>query len=73
MIWKAAGSNPMKWFWFFFNVLWADRITIRKSFSCSPFFMMTGAHPILPLDIQEATWLVELLGQILTTAELIGF
>ena len=73
MIWKATGSNPTKWFWFCFHVLWADRITIQKSFGCSPFFMTTGVHPILPLDIQEATWLVELPGQILTTAKLIGF
>jgi hypothetical protein len=35
--------------------------------------MTTGAHPILPLDIQEATWLVEFPGRILSTAELIGF
>jgi hypothetical protein len=73
MLWKATGGNPAKWFWFFFLVLWADRITIRKYFGCSPFFMTTGAHPILPLDIQEATWLVELPGRILSTAELIGF
>jgi hypothetical protein len=73
MLWKATGGNPAKWFWFFFHVLWADRITIRKYFGCSPFFMTTGAHPILPLDIQEATWLVELPGRVLSTAELIGF
>src|SRR5271168_3876058 len=35
--------------------------------------MVTGAHPVLPLDIEEATWLVELPGRILSTAELIGF
>jgi len=35
--------------------------------------MVTGAHPILPLNIQEATWLVELPGRILLTAELIGY
>lgn len=35
--------------------------------------MTMGAHLILPLDIQEATWLVELPGQILSTAELTGF
>ena len=73
MLWKATGGNPAKWFWFFFHVLWADRITVRKYFGCSPFFMTTGAHPILPLDIQEATWLVELPGRVLSTAELIGF
>jgi len=73
MLYKATGGNPLKWFWFFHHVLWADRITVRKSYSCSPFFMMTGAHPILPLDILEATWLVKLPGRVLTTAELIGF
>ena len=35
--------------------------------------MVTGAHPILSLDIQEATWLVGLPGQILTIAEMIGY
>jgi hypothetical protein len=73
MLWKATGGSPAKWFWFFFLVLWADRITVRKYFGCSPFFMTTGAHPILPLDIQEATWLVEIPGRVLSTAELIGF
>src|SRR5271163_1114688 len=35
--------------------------------------MVTGAHPVLPLDIEEATGLVEVPGRILSTAELIGF
>ena len=73
MLYKATGGNPSKWYWFFHHVMWADRVSIRKGFGCSPFFMVTGAHPILPLDIQEATWLVELPGRILTTAEMIGY
>ena len=73
MLYKATGGNPSKWFWFFHHVMWADRVSIRKGFGCSPFFMVTGAHPILPLDIQEATWLVELPGRVLSTAELIGY
>jgi hypothetical protein len=72
-LFKATGGNPAKWFWFFFLVLWADRITIRKGLGCSPYFMVTGAHPILPLDIEEATWLVELPGRVLTDSEVIGF
>ena len=35
--------------------------------------MTTGVHPILPLDIQEATWLVELSDRVLSTAEFIGY
>jgi hypothetical protein len=73
MLYKATGGNPSKWFWFFHHVMWSDRMSIRKGYGCSPFFMVTGAHPILPLDIQEATWLVELPGRPLTTAELIGY
>jgi hypothetical protein len=53
--------------------MWADMVSGRKSYECSPFFMVTAAHPILPLDIQEATWLVELPGRNLTMAELIGY
>src|SRR5271163_1918395 len=73
MLYKVTDGNPAKWFWFFLFILWADRVTVRKRFGCSPFFMVTGAHPILPLDIEEATWLVELPGRILSTAELMGF
>ena len=35
--------------------------------------MVTGMHPILPLDVQEATWLVKLPDHVLTTEELIGY
>src|SRR5271168_1032182 len=73
MLYKVTDGNPTKWFWFFLFILWADRVTVRKRFGCSPFFMVTGAHPVLPLDIEEATWLVEVPGRILSTAELIGF
>ena len=57
MLYKATGGNPSKWF--FHHVMWADRVSIKKGLGCSPFFMFTGAHPVLPLDIQEATWQVE--------------
>ena len=35
--------------------------------------MVTGAYPVLPLNIQEATLLVELPGRVLSTAELVGY
>ncbi len=40
---------------------------------CSPFFAVTGTHPVLPLDIVEATWLVKYPGHMLTTEEVIGY
>lgn len=70
---KATGGDLKRWWWFLKPVLWADRVTIRKSLGCSPYFLVTGAEPILPLDIVESTWLVKTPDRIWTLEELIGF
>ena len=70
---KAAKGQLSKWFWYLPHVLWADRITVRRRFGVSPFFLVTGAHPTIPLDILEATWLVKLPDRMLTRGELIGY
>jgi hypothetical protein len=70
---KATENDLSKWWWYLPIVRWADRITIRKGLGCSPYFIVTGAHPITPLDIVEATWLVKLPNRVLTTEELIGY
>jgi transposase InsO family protein len=70
---KATNGQLSKWFWYLPHVLWADHITARKRFGMSSFFLATGAHPTIPLDILEATWLVNLPNRILTRGELIGF
>jgi len=73
MLYKATGANnTSKWYWFLHAVLWADRTSIRKRMGCSPYFMLTGAHPVLPLDLMEATWLVEPPVGIISEEELIG-
>jgi len=72
-LYKATGGDVAKWFWFFYLVMWADCITVHKGLGYSPYFITTGAHPTLPLDIIEATWLVELPDGPLTTEELIGY
>ena len=73
MLYKATGmNNTNKWYWFLNAVLWADRVSIRKRLGCSPYFMVTGADPILPLDIKEATWLVRPPVGIISEEELIG-
>ena len=38
--------------------MWADRVTVRRRMGCSPYFAVTGTHPLLPLDIAEATYLL---------------
>ena len=74
MLYKAVGKEHLsRWYKFLPYVLWADRISIRKGTGCSPFFLVTGAQPLVPLDIQEATWLVMVPDRLLTTEELIGY
>jgi len=73
MLYKATGAkNTKHWYWFLHAVLWADRVSIRKRTGCSPYFMLTGAHPILPLDAKEATWLVDPPIGVISETELIG-
>jgi len=72
MLFKATGGEVKKWYRFLHYVTWADRITVRKRTGCSPYFMVTGAQPTLPLDIIEATWLVKYPERMLSRSELIG-
>jgi len=69
---KATGGSMKKWFWFLPQVIWADRVTVRRGLGCAPYFAVTGCHPVLPLDIVEATWLVEYPDHVISTAELVG-
>jgi len=69
---KATDGDLKRWFWFLPQVIWADRITVRRGLGCSPYFAVCGAHPVIPLDLEEATWLVEWPDTIVSTDELIG-
>ena len=73
MLYKATGAaNTNKWYWFLQSVLWADRTSIRKRLGHSPYYMITGLHPILPLDAAEATWLARPPTGVMTDEEMIG-
>jgi hypothetical protein len=71
-LYKATGGNLRQWVYFLAQVLWADRITIRRGMGCSPYFAVCGAHPTLPLDVAEATWMAEYPDHIISTDELVG-
>ena len=70
---KATGGDIKKWFYFLKPVLWAERVTAKRGFGCSPYFLATGAEPLLPFDIVESTWLVNPPDRILTHEELVGY
>jgi len=73
MLYKATKGDVSKWAWYLHHMIWADGITVRKGTGCSLYFMVTGAHPTIPLDIIEAMWLVKYPERMLSREELIEF
>ena len=70
-LFKAVDGVRSQWSKAVFTIFWADRITICRHMGCSPYFTATGTHPILPLDITEATYLLPLPTSTLSTTDLI--
>ena len=56
-IMKMCKGKESEWRKVVPQVLWAERVTIRKSTGYSPYYMVHGVHPLLPFDITEATYL----------------
>ena len=55
---KTCNNEHTKWVGMALLVFWVDCVTIRQSISYSPFFMAHGIEAVLPLDIEEATYLL---------------
>ncbi|KAI0037610.1 hypothetical protein FA95DRAFT_1672058 [Auriscalpium vulgare] len=68
---KAADGDQTQWARHAYSVFWSDRITTRRRMGCSPYFAVTGCHPLIPLDISEATYLQPPPTSILSTTDLI--
>ena len=52
--------------------MWANRVTVHRRMGCSPYFAITGTHPLLPLDIAEETYLLPLPDTPLSLTDLIA-
>ncbi|KDR81133.1 hypothetical protein GALMADRAFT_35229, partial [Galerina marginata CBS 339.88] len=71
-IFKACDGDQSKWPQVAHYVFWADRVTIRRRLGCSPYFALTGTHPLLPFDISEANYLLPPPDSVLSTTDLIS-
>jgi hypothetical protein len=71
-LFKVADGDQSKWASVAYSVFWADCVTIRKCMGCSPYFAVTGTHPLLPFDISEASYLLPPPDSVLTTTDLIA-
>ena len=71
-IMKTCKGDERKWRQVLPQVLWAERVTIRKSTGYSPYYLAHGVHPLLPFDILEATYLAPTQDFGITTEDLIA-
>jgi len=66
---KSGHGDIRRWHERLPFIMWADRITVRKSTGLSPFYALHGFEP---LDITHATFLLPDLSDKLTTVELLA-
>ena len=71
-LFKAVDGDQKRWSLGVHSVFWAERVTIRKRMGCSPYFAVTGSHPLIPLDISEATYLQPPPDSVLSSTDLIA-
>ncbi|KNZ72664.1 hypothetical protein J132_02258 [Termitomyces sp. J132] len=71
-LFKAVDSDQSRWSTATYSVFWSEQVIVCKQMDCSPYFMTTGTHPLLPADIVEATYLQLLPNLLLSTTDLIA-
>jgi hypothetical protein len=55
---KTAGNDVAHWYKYAPHVFWAERVTVQRATGHSPYYMAHGVEPVLPFDLEEATWLI---------------
>jgi hypothetical protein len=69
---KACAGDISRWPTLLPHIVWADRVTTRKSTGYSPFYMAHGIEPVLPFNLAEATYLIPQLNAGIPTSELVA-
>ena len=70
-LFKVVDGEENKWSQAAYSVFWSERVTVRKRMGCSPYYAATGTHPLIPLDILEATYLQPAPESVMSTTDLI--
>ena len=68
-LYKALDGDQTWWSQAAHSVFWSERITPRKRMGCTPYYAVTGTHPLLPFDIIEANYLLPPPDSILATTD----
>ena len=67
----ALSKMPGKWVENLHAVLWADRSTTHNPTGMTPFRMVCGSEPVLPIELDIPTWRILPWDQVHSTADLI--
>lgn len=71
-LFKVCRGNSERWPAYLYEILWAERITVKRSLGTLPFHAVTGCDPILPLDLDEVTWLVDTPDKLMSHTDLVA-
>lgn len=70
-LFKACSGMRTKWFQVLFAVFWAECIMIHRRLGVSPYYIVMGTHPLIPMDVVEAMYLLPPPESVLSTTDLI--
>jgi hypothetical protein len=66
---KITDGGKGNWVQNLYAVLWADRITVRKSTGYIPFYLNVSSEPILPIELDIPIWKIFPWGSVQTIAD----
>ncbi len=69
---KTRKGQIKNWHEYIDIAMFADRVTTSRVTGFTPYFLLHGVEPLLPLDLAEATFMVEGFQSGMTTSELLG-
>jgi len=72
VMFKVVDGDASHWPKGFYSALWSEHITTTRTLGCSPYFAAHGVHPVLPFDIDEATYLVPPPDSVLSDEDLLA-
>ncbi|PBK58158.1 hypothetical protein ARMSODRAFT_847579, partial [Armillaria solidipes] len=69
---KTKKGQIKNWHEYIDIAVFADQVTTSRVTGFTPYFLLHGVEPLLPLDLAEATFMVEGFRSGMTTSELLG-
>jgi len=69
---KLCGEDGRKWHQYLPSVLFADRISVKRGTGYSPYELLYGRKPVLPVDVEMSTYLAIDWWKVKSSADLVA-